>query len=94
MQEMFGMLEEITGTKAPGINVPFWLAKAYCTFTPAYYRLSGKTPRYTNYSLCTLQSNSVISHKKAIEELEYDPRPVKQSIEDTFKWFKDAKIIT
>lgn len=94
MQEMFGMLEEITGTRAPGINVPFWLAKAYCTFTPAYYRLSGKTPRYTNYSLCTLQSNSVISHKKATEELGYDPRSVKQSIEDTFKWFKDAKIVT
>ena len=94
MQEMFGMLEEITGTRAPGINIPFWLAKAYCTFTPAYYRLSGKTPRYTNYSLCTLQSNSVISHKKATDELGYGSRPTKQSIEDTFKWFKDAKIIT
>ena len=94
MQEMFGMLEEITGTRAPGINIPFWLAKAYCTFTPAYYRLSGKTPLYTDYSLCTLQSNSVISHKKATDELGYESRPTKQSIEDTFKWFKDAKIIT
>ena len=94
MQEMFEILEEITGVKAPGINVPFWLAKVYCAFTPAYYRLSGKTPRYTNYSLCTLQSNSFISHGKATGDLDYRPRPVKKSIEDTFKWLKDVKIIT
>ena len=94
MKDMFGMLEAITGTKAPGIDIPFWLAKAYCAFTPAYYRLSGKTPRFTNYSLCTLQSNSYISNKKATEELDYRPRAIKESIEDTFKWFKDTKIIT
>ena len=92
MQEMFGMLEKITGTKAPGISIPFWLARAYSTFMPAYYRLSGKTPRFTNYSIKTLNSNSWISHKKATDEFGYDSRPIKQSIEDTFKWFKDAKI--
>ena len=94
MQEMFKILEEVTGTRGPGMNVPFWLARAYCTLTPAYYRLSGKTPRYTSYSICTLRSNSDISHKKAARELGYDPRPIRKSIEDTFKWFKDAKIIT
>jgi dihydroflavonol-4-reductase len=94
MKEMFGMLEKTTGVKAPGFDVPFWLAKVYCGLTPVYYKLSGKTPRFTNYSLCTLQSNSYISHKKATEELDYRPRAIKESIEDTFKWFKDAKIIT
>ncbi len=94
MQEMFGMLEEITGTKAPWLSIPTWLVRAYSTFMPAYYKLTGKTPRFTNYSIKTLNSNSYISHKKATEELGYDPRPIKKSIEDTIGWFKEAKIIT
>ncbi len=94
MQEMLGMLEEITGTRAPWLSIPTWLVRAYSTFMPAYYRLTGKTPRFTNYSIKTLNSNSWISHIKATEELGYDPRPIKKSIEDTIKWFKDSKIIT
>jgi len=94
MKEMFGILEEITGVKAPGFDVPFWLAKVYCSLTPAYYKLFNKAPRYTSYSLCTLQSNSSISHKKATEELNYQPRKIKESIEDTFKWFRDAGMLT
>ena len=94
MQEMFGMLEEITGTRAPWLSIPTWLVRAYSTFMPAYYKLTGKTPRFTNYSIKTLNSNSCISHIKATEELGYDPRPIKKSIEDTIKWFKEAKIIT
>jgi len=94
MEEMFGMLSEVTGIGSPGLYIPMWLARAYCCFTPAYYRLSGSTPRFTNYSLTTLASNSFISHGKASKELGYDPIPVEESIRDTFKWFKDAKIIT
>lgn len=94
MQEMFGMLEEITGTRAPWLSIPTWLVRAYSTFMPAYYKLTGKTPRFTNYSIKTLNSNSWISNKKAAEELGYDPRPIKKSIEDTIKWFKETKIIT
>lgn len=93
MQEMFGILEEVTGVRRPGLYIPMWLTKAYCCFTPAYYKLSGSTPRFTNYSLNTLASNSFISHAKASKELGYDPMSVKKSIEDTFKWFREAGII-
>ncbi len=94
MKEMFEMLSEVTGIKSPGLYIPMWLARVYSCFTPVYYRLSGSTPRFTNYSLNTLVSNSFISHDKASKELGYDPVSVKESIKDTFKWFKDAKIIT
>ena len=93
MDEIFAMLEEITGVKSPKLKVPLWLAKiaGYCT--PVYYRLANKTPRFTSYSICTLGSNSFISHQKATRELGYDPRPIRQSIEDTFKWFREVKIL-
>ncbi len=93
MDRMFNMLQEITGVKSPKLKIPLWLAKiaGYCT--PVYYNLANKTPRFTSYSICTLGSNSFISHQKASRELGYDPRPIRESIEDTFKWFREVKIL-
>ncbi|MBU4292521.1 MAG: hypothetical protein KJ770_00520 [Actinobacteria bacterium] len=49
---------------------------------------SGK-PIFTTYSLKTVKSNSFISHKKASEELGFSPRPIRETIEDNIKWFKE-----
>jgi len=93
MKRMFGILEEITSVKGPSIYVPTLLAKAYCFFTPLYYRMSKKTPTFTNYSINTLQGNSFVSHRKASKKLGYKARSVKESIGDTFKWFREFGFI-
>lgn len=93
MDEMMSMLNEISGIQPPKYKVPIWLAKTAGIFTPVYYKLANKTPRFTSYSINTLQSNSYISHKKASRELGYNPIPVKKSIEDAFKWFEENKIL-
>ncbi|MBL7124128.1 MAG: hypothetical protein ISS14_04475 [Actinobacteria bacterium] len=87
------MLEEITGVEASRSRVPIWMAKIAGVFTPIYYKLTNTTPRFTGYSISTLQSNSYISHEKASKELGYSPRTVRQSIKDTIKWFRENKII-
>jgi len=58
---------------------------------PLYYRLTKKTPKFTDYSLKTLQSNSNISCEKARRELGYTPRDLKSTIEDTVRWLKQKK---
>ncbi|MBM3701425.1 MAG: SDR family oxidoreductase [Actinobacteria bacterium] len=93
MDEMMSMLNEISGIQPPKYKVPIWLAKTAGIFTPVYYKLANKTPRFTSYSINTLRSNSYISSEKASRELGYKTRPVKESIEDTFKWFKENKIL-
>jgi len=85
MDEMMSMLNEISGIQPPKYKVPIWLAKTAGIFTPVYYKLANKTPRFTSYSINTLRSNSYISSEKASRELGYKTRPVKESIEDTFK---------
>jgi dihydroflavonol-4-reductase len=55
--------------------------------------LANKTPRFTYYSIDTLQSNSVISHRKAAMKLGYRPRSIKESMKDTFKWLKENNMI-
>ena len=93
MDEMMIMFSEVSGVQMPKYKVPVWLAMAFGTITPLYYKLANKTPRFTFYSISTLQSNSYISHKKASCELGYNPRPIKESIRDTFKWLKENKIL-
>ncbi|MBE3089959.1 MAG: SDR family oxidoreductase [Actinobacteria bacterium] len=94
MDEMMSMLSEISGVQLPKYKVPIWLAKTAGMVTPLYYKLANKTPRFTYYSINTLQSNSYISHEKASRELAYNPRQIKKSIEDTFKWFREIDILT
>ena len=93
MDEMFSMLAEITGVQAPKIKIPLWLARIAGYFTPLYYKVAKKAPRFTSYSISTLASNSFISHQKATRELSYDPRPIREAIDDTCNWFNEAKIL-
>lgn len=80
-------VREITGKGFPRFRVPLALAEFAAHFTPAYYRLTKASPRFTPYSLEVLQSNSQISHEKASRELGYHPRPLYESIRDAAQWF-------
>jgi len=87
--ELMSILEDLTGIPAPKHKLPQWLAYAVAFVTPVYYKLSRNKPIFTTYSLKTVKSNSFISHKKASEELGFSPRPIRETIEDNIKWFKE-----
>jgi len=92
--ELMSMLEDLTGIPAPKHKLPQWLAYAVAFVTPVYYKLSRNKPIFTTYSLKTVKSNSFISHKKASEELGFSPRPIRETIEDNIKWFKENNYIS
>lgn len=80
-------VREITGRYFFKMKVPFDLARFAAFFTPRYYSLAKATPRFTPYALEVLRSNSNISHAKATRELDYQPRPIYNSIRDAVWWF-------
>ncbi|PWH17091.1 MAG: epimerase [Anaerolineae bacterium] len=80
-------VRQITGKNFLQVRVPLALARLVARFTPLYYRLTQRTPRFTPYALEVLQSNCQISHAKASRELGYQPRPLYESIRDTVHWF-------
>lgn len=84
-------LREITGKRLLHLHIPSSIARFASRFTPVYYRLTRTKPRFTTYSLETLESNSVISHAKAQHEFGYYPRSIKVSLIDTVKWFSENK---
>jgi dihydroflavonol-4-reductase len=91
--ELRRMVQDFMGKHTPTITIPVWLAKFGSLFTPLYYRLSKKPPKFTEYSIKTVQSNSDISCKKAKKELGYHPREMIATVADTIRWWlaKESK---
>ena len=91
--DMAVIFEEITGVKTPKWMTPMWLARLGAPFVTMFNKLIGKRPLYTNCSLDALCWNRQISHAKATKELNYSPRPIRETIVDSVNWFKKAGMI-
>jgi dihydroflavonol-4-reductase len=92
--DIIKIVQEILGKRLFSLKIPLQLAHLTANITPLYYRLTHIKPRFTSYSLATIASNSVISHAKAHLELGYLPRPLRESLQDTVKWFVKYKSLS
>ena len=81
------MVQDVLGRRTATIHIPNWLAKFAAIFTPLFYRLTRQTPKFTGYSIETVQGNSDISCQKARRELGYNPRLMITTVADTVKWW-------
>jgi len=89
--DIIKIVQEVLGTRLFSLKIPFSLARFSANLTPLYYRLTHGKPRFTSYSLATITANSNISHSKANLELGYRPRPLRESLTDTVRWFLTNK---
>jgi dihydroflavonol-4-reductase len=80
-------LEEFTGRRPPRITVPLGLALAVAPFVEGWTQVFGGKPIFTRESLHTLAGNGTVSSAKAREVLGHDPRPLRDTLADTFAWF-------
>jgi dihydroflavonol-4-reductase len=86
VKDLLHTLADITGKKAPILKLPIWVGKIVGKMAPIYYRIVGGKPIFSNVSLDTLLSNSLISSAKARTELGFTTRPIKESITDSINW--------
>jgi len=89
LREVAGLVAEITGVPAPGFVCPLWLARVGAPFITAFDRIAGRRPLYTSASLQALCDNRKISYRKATDELGYQPRPFRETLIDTLRWFEE-----
>jgi dihydroflavonol-4-reductase len=87
LRELASLVEEITGIPAPRIVLPIWLVRIGIPVFNVLYRWSGKRPLYTRGSMESLRGNLNISHDRATNDLGFQPRPFKETILDTLRWF-------
>ncbi len=89
--DIIKIVQEVLGQRLFSLKIPFKLANLTANLTPFVYRLTHIKPRFTSYSLATITSNSFISNAKARLELGYHPRPLRESLADTVRWFLNYK---
>ncbi len=91
VKELFSVLSEILGRKAPKITVPLGIVRMISPLVEKIERANGSPILVTPYSTYTLGSNGLFSHEKATRELGYSPRPIEETLRDTVEWLKTEK---
>ena len=89
LRELAHAVHTVTGARPPTLCVPIWLARLGLPFAALQSRLTGRPARFTRASLHALEHHQQVSHEKAARELDYHRRPIEQTLEDTFAWFRD-----
>jgi dihydroflavonol-4-reductase len=89
MRELATMVIEITWTRAPQIVLPIWMARLGVPFCVYFSELGGDHPLYTAASLQAWRGNRMISRERAARDLGYHPRPLRETLVDTFRWFAE-----
>ncbi len=83
----------VTGVAPPKLTVPFWLAHVGVPFMNGWAKLTNTHPLYTHESLDVLESDSHADLTKSRTELGYAPRPLVDTIRDTYTWFREAGML-
>jgi dihydroflavonol-4-reductase len=89
MCDIAAMVGEITGAHTSKFVCPLWLAHVGAPFIKIVSDIRGERPLYTSVSLKAVKSNHNISHERASRELGYQPRPFRETLEDTLRWFRE-----
>ena len=88
--EFSGLIQFHSGRKTISSVLPMWIARLGLPFITLYSRLSGIKPLYTSESLTIItEGNRLISNAKAKSELNFNPRPLSETIRDLLTWLKE-----
>jgi dihydroflavonol-4-reductase len=94
VRDIAALVSEISGRPAPKLSLPTWVAYLGAPIMALHAKLTNQRPLYTGVSLAALKSNPHISHAKASQDLGYQPRPFRDTIENTLSWFTENGYIT
>ena len=94
LKELSALVASISKKKTPKLIAPVFLAKLACPFFQMIGSVTGEKPIYTCQSLKIIENAPVkISNRKAKNELGFSARPLKQTLIDTFDWYKQNKLL-
>lgn len=91
IMDLIGHFQRITGGKKVTAFCPMWLARALLPALNLIYKIRGVKPVFSNYSLYTIGANALFDSGKAARDLNYRPRPIAETLEDTARWLMAQK---
>lgn len=94
VKDLAFLVEEATGAPPPKFTSPQWLAKMGMPLAKAMSKITHTPLLYTYETLEVLvRCNRNISSLKARRELGFYPRPLSETLRDTFEWYKQSGVI-
>ncbi|HET9989814.1 MAG TPA: NAD-dependent epimerase/dehydratase family protein [Kofleriaceae bacterium] len=87
--DLASRIEALTGKRRPRFVSPMWLARGAAPFAVGWARLRHTRPLFTPTSLVALRNHQIVSGARARRELGHDPRPLDDTLRDTFAWFAE-----
>jgi dihydroflavonol-4-reductase len=88
MRETLLMLQEVTGTAAPKLRVPYGVALAAAYVSEGTARLTGKPPKAPLAGVRMAKYKMFFNPKKAVNELGLPQTPPRQALADAVEWFR------
>jgi len=91
LKDLASMWGEIAGVKIPRFVCPLWLARVGAVFSTPLAQLTHSRPLFSSGSIGAIRGgNTQVSHAKATAELGYQPRPIRRTLEDTYRWLQET----
>lgn len=91
--EIANMICSVKGEKYKGFNSSILLAKIGLPFITFWSKISGSTPLYNWESIKAIEEGSnLIENDHAAQIIDYSPRPLQETINDSIAWFKNNKM--
>ena len=88
LHELVMLVNEISGINRKLFHVPYWVAKIAGLIDETRARMIGGTPVLTWKSVEIYRHSWTYSSEKAIRELGYSPRTLREGLELTFRWLQ------
>jgi len=88
LAQILQKLAEITGRKAPAMEIPYALAYSAGIFTTAWARVTGQPPRVPIEGVRMAKKKMWVSHEKARRELGFHPGPADIALAKAVEWFR------
>ena len=89
LREILATIADITGRRAPKIQLPHAAVMPVAYFAEALSRFTGRAPVATVEEIRMSKKRMYFSCAKAKRELGYAPRPARAALEDAVSWFRD-----
>jgi len=78
--ELFALLQALTGRRPPRFVIPFWTAVAAGRLLRAWARLTGRPPAITDGTVATFRHHWIYSSDRAVRELGYRITPLREGL--------------
>ncbi len=88
LKDVLALVASVAGRRPPNIRLPEAVVWPAAFLMEQFARLTGIPPLMTRDHLKMARKKMFYSSAKAMAELGYNPRPVRQAVEDAVAWFR------